>query len=342
MSDWRTDPTYAMCRALVNGAELSSFADGPFDVRAVAAAVRPEAKDRFLLDEVPWEDFPQGDHVREAVRQLRTGGSPVPAGAGVVSGMCANDQRAAAALAVAFLIRIAADPHNSHRCAALAEVPAPARARYFGVASRAELLLHRTGSRHDDYDDYGSEVTGYPAGWSVAAARAAITVNASLLLPLLHDPVPVARIRAAYALATVADLDGTVRTALRARFAAEPAPDVCAALLLATAEITRAHPHPPTTALLREYWQDHTRAPEVRLAAAIGWLCLTDEAAPDDLRAALDGLATEERARTMDDLPWMAAAGGSGETGLQRCLRTMLRPEQPDPMECDDPWAPRP
>ncbi|MER6364483.1 hypothetical protein [Kitasatospora sp. NPDC001527] len=70
MSDWRTDPTYAMCRALVNGAELSSFADGPFDVRAVAAAVRPEAKDRFLLDEVPWENFPQGDHVREAVRLL--------------------------------------------------------------------------------------------------------------------------------------------------------------------------------------------------------------------------------------------------------------------------------
>jgi hypothetical protein len=285
MSDWRTDPTYAMCRAVVNGAELSSFADGPFDVRAVAAAVRPEAKDRFLLDEVPWENFPQGDHVREAVRLLRADGSPVPAGVGVVSGMCANDLRAAAALAVAFLIRIAADPHHSHRDAALAEVPAPARARYFGVASRAELLLHRTGSRHDDY---GSEVTGYPAGWSVAAAQAAITADAALLLPLLHDPVPATRIRAAYALATVADLDGTVRTALRARFAAEPAPDVCGALLLATAEITRA-PHPPTTALLREYWQDHTRAPEVRLAAAIGWLCLTDEAAPDDLRAALDG-----------------------------------------------------
>ncbi|MEU5247809.1 hypothetical protein AB0G81_27590 [Streptomyces asoensis] len=339
MSDWRTDPTYAMCRALVNGAELSSFADGPFDVRAVAAAVRPEAKDRFLLDEVPWENFPQGDQVREAVRLLRAGGPPGPACVGVVSGMCANDMRAAAALAVAFLIRIAADPHHPHRTAALAEVPAPARARYFGVASRAELLLHRTGPRQEDYDDYGSEVTGYPAGWSVAAARAAITADAALLLPLLHDPAPMTRIRAAYALATVTDLNGTVRTALRARFAAEPAPDVCAALLLATAEITRARPHSPTTVLLREYWQDHTRAPEVRLAAAIGWLCLTDEAAPEDLRVALDGLATDERACTMDALPWMAAVGGSSETGLQRCLRRMLHPEQPDPMEYDDPWA---
>ncbi|WP_232795164.1 hypothetical protein [Kitasatospora sp. NRRL B-11411] len=303
MSDWRTNPTYAMCQALVNGAELSSFADGPFDVRAVATAVPPEAKDRFLLDEVPWENFPQGDHVREAVRLLRAGGSPVPASAGVVSGMCANDIRAAAALAVAFLIRIATDPHHPHRTAALAEVPAPARARYFGVASRAELLLHRAGPRQDDYDDYGSEVTGYPAGWSVAAARATITADAALLLPLLHDPVPATRIRAAYALATVTDLDGTVRTALRARFAAEPAPDVCAALLLATDEITRAHPHSSTTVMLREYWQNRTRAPEVRLAAAIGWLCRTDETAPDDLRAAVDRLATDERARTMDDLP---------------------------------------
>ncbi|MER6678666.1 hypothetical protein, partial [Streptomyces sp. NPDC000983] len=243
--------------------------------------------------------------------------------------------------AVAFLIRIAADPHHPHRTAALAEVPAPARARYLGVASRAELLLHRTGIRQVDCDDYGFEVTGYPAGWSVAAARAAITADAALLLPLLHDPAPATRIRAAYALATVTDVDGTVRTALSARFATEPAPDVCAALLLATAEITRARPHPPTTALLRECWQDRTRAAEVRLAAAIGWLCLTDESVPDDLRAAVGGLATDERARTMDDLPWMAAAGGSGETGLQRCLRTMLHPEQPDPMQYDDPWAPR-
>jgi hypothetical protein len=36
--------------------------------------------------------------------------------------------------------------------------------------------------------------------------------------------------------------------------------------------------------------------PEVRLATAIGWLCLTDEPAPADLRAAVDDLATDERA----------------------------------------------
>ncbi|MFE3599669.1 hypothetical protein [Streptomyces sp. NPDC059142] len=61
MGDWQTDPTFAMCRALVDGAELASFAGGPFDVRAVMAAMRPETKSGFLLGQVPWERFPQGE-----------------------------------------------------------------------------------------------------------------------------------------------------------------------------------------------------------------------------------------------------------------------------------------
>ncbi|MEY2272980.1 HEAT repeat domain-containing protein [Streptomyces sp. BF23-19] len=341
VGDWRTDPTFAMCKALVDGAQLSSFAGGPYDVRAVVAGIRPEAKDRFLLDEVPWEHFPHGDRVREAVHLRHTGGSSVQTGMGVVGGMCADDMRAAAVPAVPFLIRIAADPRHPHRVDALAEVSTPARARYFGVASRDELLLHRGDIQDDDlYDDYGVEVTGYPAGWSVAAARAAITADTALLQPLLDDPAPSIRIHAAYALATATDPDRTVRAAFRTRLTAEPDPIIRAALILATAEATRTHPHPPTTTWMREQWEDRTQKPEVRLAAAIGWLCLTDEPAPGDLRAAVDNLATDERARAMDDLPWMAAAGGSGETGLRRCVRKMLHPEQPDPADCDDPWCP--
>jgi hypothetical protein len=42
----------------------------------------------------------------------------------------------------------------------------------------------------------------------------------------------------------------------------------------------------------------------------------------------------------MDALPWMAAAGGSGETGLRRSVRKMLYPEQSDSVGYDDPWAP--
>ncbi|MFE2528919.1 hypothetical protein ACFXEL_32370 [Streptomyces sp. NPDC059382] len=340
MGEWRTDPTFAMCRALVDGAEPSSFAGGPFDVRAVMTAIRAEVKDGFLLDEVPWQRFPQGNRVREAVHLLHTEGSSLRAGTGVVDGMCANDMRAAAVLAVPFLIRIAADTGHPCRADALAEVSCPARARYFGVASREELLLHRADTQDGDpHDDYGVEVTGYPAGWSVAAARAAITADTALLQPLLGDPDPSIRIDAAYALATATDPDRAVRSAFRTRLASEQDPIVSAALVLATAEATRAHPHAPTTAWMRERWRDRAQVPEVRLAAAIGWLCLTDEPAPDDLRDAVDHLATDERAHAMDDLPWMAVIGGSGEAGLRHCVRKMLHPGRPDPD--DDPWAPR-
>ncbi|MGY3676865.1 hypothetical protein ACVWXU_000488 [Streptomyces sp. TE33382] len=340
VGEWRTDPTFAMCRALVDGAELSSFAGGRFDVRAAVAAIRPEAKDGFLLDQVPWEHFPEGHRVREALHLLHTNDSPVRTGRGVVDGMCANDIRAAAVLAVPFLIRIAADTRHPYRAGALAEASAPARARYFGVASRDEMLLHRADTQDGDpYDAYGVEVTGYPAGWSVAAARTAITADIALLQPLLGDPDPSIRIHAAYTLATAADPDRAVRSFFRARLAAEQDPIVCAALVLATAEATRTYPHSPTIAWMRQRWRNRSQPPEVRLAAAVGWLCLTAEPVPDDLRATVDDLAADERAHAMDALPWMAVAGGSGETGLHRCARKMLHP---DPEHYDDPWAPRP
>ncbi|MER5485928.1 hypothetical protein ABT024_22310 [Streptomyces sp. NPDC002812] len=336
MGDWRTDPTFAMCRALVDGADLASFVGGPFDIRAVVATIRPGTFDGAALDDLPWGNFPHGENAREAVRLLRTGDEPARNSLGVLIGLCADDSRAAAALAVPFLIRIATDPHHRHRAEALRGLAAPARARYFGVASRDELLLHRSGTQQDGYDDYGVEVTGYPAGWSVAAARAAITTGAPILLPLLDSSDPAMRIDASYALATAADPAHTVRSAFATRFAKEQVPMTRAALVLATAETTRAQPHRPDTAWIRELWQDRAQAPEVRLAAAIGWLCLTDEPAPDTLRSTFEALATEERARAMDALPWMAAAG-RGEPGLLDCVRRMLHPEES--ALSDDPWA---
>lgn len=79
---------------------------------------------------------------------------------------------------------------------------------------------------------------------------------------------------------------------------------VRAALLLATAELTRAHPHPPTVTWLRERWHDRTEAPETRLAAAIAWLCLTDQSAPEELRRTVDALADDERAHAMEEALW--------------------------------------
>ncbi|MET9089327.1 hypothetical protein ABZX77_46985 [Streptomyces sp. NPDC004237] len=145
MGAWRTDPTFAMCQALTDGADPSSFVGGLFDVRAVVAEMRP----------------------------VRTG-------KGVVSGMCANDMRAAAALAVPFLTRIAADCRHPYRADALAEVPSPARARYFGVASRGELLLHRADPTYDElYDDYGvgSGRSADRAEWPTFAAHDQLSLN---------------------------------------------------------------------------------------------------------------------------------------------------------------------
>ncbi|MET8220959.1 hypothetical protein ACFYRD_40480 [Streptomyces hirsutus] len=334
MKDWRTDPTFAMCREVADGADLALFSGGPFDVRAVVASILPELRQGLDLDSVPWGNFPHGHDARKAVHLLRADGEPGVDTTGVLSGLCANDSRAAAALAVPFLIPLAIDVHHSHRAAVLAVLSGPARARHHGVASREELLLHRNDPRRhapDTHDGYGYEVTGYPAGWSVAAARAAITTDASALLPLLGDSDPTVRVAAAYVLATAADPGHIIRTALANGFAAEGDAMVRAALLLATAEITRAHPHPPTVTWLRERWHDGTEAPEARLAATVGWLCLTEQSAPVELRRTVDALADDERAHAMEALPWMNAASGTNEPGLLRCRRCMLHPEEPDP-----------
>lgn len=237
---------------------------------------------------------------------------------------------------------LTADLHHPHHTDALGGLAAPARARHIGVASRDVLLPHRSSSQRrvlDDYDGYGAEVTGYLTGWSVAAARAAITAAATMLLPLLDDSDVTTRIDASYALATAADPDRRVRSAFATRFDKEQDPVALAGLVLATTESTRAHPHRQDTAWIRALWQDRAQAPEVRLAAATGWLCLTNEPVPHALHATVDALATEERARAMDALPWMTAVG-CGESGLLRCVRRMLHREEAEP--CDAPWAPLP
>ncbi|MET7286964.1 hypothetical protein [Streptomyces sp. NPDC005573] len=328
------DPTFAMCREVADGADLAVFSGGPFDVRAVVAGILSEPRQGLDLDAVPWGNYPHGYEVRQAVRLLRADGGPGVDATGVLSGLCANDSRAAAALAVPFLIPLAVDDRHPHRAAVLAVLSGPARARHHGVASREELLLHRNDPRRDapdTHDGYGYEVTGYPAGWSVAAARAAITTHTSALLPLLTHFDPTVRVDAAYVLATAADPDHIIRTALADGFTAEDDAMVRAALLLAGAEITRAHPHPPTVTRLRERWHDRTEAPEARLAAAIGWLCLTDRSAPEELRRTVDALADDQRAHAMEALPWMSAASGTDEPGLLRCRRCMLHPDEPDP-----------
>ncbi|MDX3536494.1 hypothetical protein PV721_19345 [Streptomyces sp. MB09-01] len=333
MQGWKSDPAYrAVEQAFVDGDPLDQVGGG-LDVRAVVAALRPEAGGGFMVEQVPWERFPEGGRVRRAVEQLRSDDAgAVSAALDLLGGLCANDMRAAAVPAVPFLVRIGADPHAHHRIGALAVAAALARWWHHGVCTRADMLRFRYSG-----DEWGFEVTGYPGNWSVQAARDAIATDADLLLPLLDDPDPGVRIATAYVLAAASDRAREVRTAFRSRLLAEPDPAVRAGLVLAAAQLALAHQDAEAPAWTRAYWSDSARPPEVRVSAALGWMCLTDVPVPDDLRTVLDDLATDETARLMAPLPWMRAAEDTVGNGLQRCLRKMLDPDAPDTE--NDPWS---
>ena len=93
MGDRRTDPTFAMCRALVDGEDPASFAGSPFDIRTVVAAIRSVTLDEAVLDDLPWGNFPHGENTREAVRLLLTGDGSARNSMGALIGMCASRKR---------------------------------------------------------------------------------------------------------------------------------------------------------------------------------------------------------------------------------------------------------
>ncbi|MEV7783482.1 hypothetical protein [Kitasatospora sp. NPDC088351] len=334
MNSWELDPAYrAVVRAFVDGDPLDQVG-GPLDVRSVVAGIRTETKDGFLLEEVPWDRFPEGARVWGAMERLRSGDAADVGGAlGMLIGLCANDMRAAAAPTVPFLIRIGTGPEAGYRAEALSVVGEVARMRHQGVCTRDDML------RFYGDDEWCFEVTGYLQNWSVQAARDAISADTGLLLPLLDDPDPALRISAAYALAAASDRARDTLTAFRSRLPAERNPAVLASLVLAIAQLARAHQDLGTVVWMRACWSDPVRPPVVRVSAALGWMCLTDVPVPDELRAMLDDLVTDETARSMAPLPWMRAIETARTSGLHRCLRSMLDPDMADIGDCDGPWS---
>ncbi|WP_083734653.1 hypothetical protein [Actinomadura sp. CNU-125] len=108
-------------------------------------------------------------------------------------------------------------------------------------------------------------------------------------------------------------------------------PTVRAGLVLATAQLAREHGDADGEAWTRTLWSDSKAPPEVRVSAALGWLCLTDAAMPDDLPAIVDECATDTTARLMAPLPWMRAVDDGRNAGLQRCIQTLIHPDAPVP-----------
>ncbi|MFD8784991.1 HEAT repeat domain-containing protein [Kitasatospora sp. NPDC059599] len=121
------------------------------------------------------------------------------------------------------------------------------------------------------------------------AAREAITADTALLLPALDDPDPAVRLAAAYVLAA-AGRAHDILAAVHTRLLLEHDPAVRAGLVLAIAQLSRAHQDTATTAWMRACWSDPARPPEIRVSAALGWLCLTDDPVPDTLRTMRTGL----------------------------------------------------
>ncbi|GHB02923.1 hypothetical protein GCM10010330_66380 [Streptomyces tendae] len=333
MNSWESDRTYqAVVQAFVDG-DPRDCVGGPLDVRAVVADISTQAKDGFLLEKVPWDRFPEGASVRQEMERLRSGDA-VRGGLSGLMGLCANDMRAAVALAVPFLIRVGTDPEASQRAQALAVTAEAARMQHQGVCTRADMLRFR------GEDEWFFEVTGYLQNWSVQAARDAIAADTDLLLPLVDDPDPTVRIAAAYALAAASARAQTIVSVFQTRLLCEDDPAVRAGLVLAIAQLARAHQDSNTVVWMRACWSDHVQPREVRVSAALGWMCLTDLPVPDELAALLDHLATHETAQLMAPLPWMRAAEHAAGNGLQRCLRTMLHPDTPDAEDRrDDPWS---
>ncbi|MFD4904208.1 hypothetical protein [Kitasatospora purpeofusca] len=327
------DPAYrGTVRAFVEGDPLDQ-AGGPLDVRAVVAGIPPEAKDGFLFEEVPWDRFPEGVRVREVMGWLRSGEASAGSVLGTLIALCADDMRAAVAPAVPFLIRLGTGPESGHRAEVLTVVGEAARMRHQGVCSRADMLRFRGD------DEWFFEVTGYPQNWSVRAARDAISADTDRLLSLLDDPDPAVRVAGAYVLAAASDRGQDILGALRSRLPAEQNPAVRAGLVLAIAQLARAHQDLGRAAWMRSCWSDPARPPEERVSAALGWMCLTDLAVPDELRDMVDALATDGTARLMAPLPWMRAIETAGESGLHRSLRGMLDPATADAEGFDDPWC---
>lgn len=310
------------------------------DVRAVIAGMSQDVKDGFCFEEVPWSRFGHaygsGEDVPALLARLRSADAEV-AGRALellwASVVHQGTVGSVAPLAVPFLLRIAADTSAHHRAGALSLAAAAARREHWGYGTRAAFLEVTP-------EGWFYDCGGYAMNWSIQASRNAITTDAGLLLPLLDDPDPDVRISACYALATACGDTTCITQTLRTRLGREQSPAVRASLVLAVAELAREHDgdtHIRAAAWTRALWSDSSQPADVRVPAALAWLCLADAPVPDTLRAALDTLATDDLAHALTGVPWIAHV--DEDHGLARTLDQMLNDAQPGAIDVWDPWS---
>ncbi|MEV5986403.1 hypothetical protein AB0L85_15495 [Streptomyces sp. NPDC052051] len=154
----------------------------------MVASVSWETKDAFAYDGVPWDRFPRSPEIRDDMEFLCSDDADVVFQAlRGVNGELANSAWPVAALAVPFLLRVAADPRGHRRAYALELAagivqwtPGPGR------CARDELLYIADGGMRFE-----------PSGWlgtcGFQAARDVVAADIDLVMVLLDDHDPEAR-----------------------------------------------------------------------------------------------------------------------------------------------------
>ncbi|MEN3615172.1 HEAT repeat domain-containing protein [Plantactinospora sp. ZYX-F-223] len=286
---------------------------GEQDVRRVMAELRTTGE--LTLDRVPWARFSHAygpaDDVPAMLQVLYT---PDPAAArhGLVDlwnkVRHQGNSDTALALAVPFLLRIAANPGTHGRGRVLKLAAEAGHRNHFGTDLRTDLFQVA-----DDPDDLMIDGYGRPVVWTQQAAREAVTADAALLIRLLDDPDPLVRANTAYALAGALWPPPEVPAALRARLAAETSQTVRISLVLALAQLAVEHGDPDVVTWTSELWTDAANTPDVRFAAALSWLCATAQPVPDRMLDLFAEVVGPDLAGWMQDVPWpdrIAEPGG--------------------------------
>ncbi|MEW1914646.1 hypothetical protein AB0442_40795 [Kitasatospora sp. NPDC085895] len=226
-----------------------------------------------------------------------------------------------AALAVPFLLRIAATGHPGLRADTLILVATSARCQHLGDGTREGLLRVA-----EDPLMVGS--LDCPVDWTIQAARDAVASDLHLPLLLLTDPDPRVRSAAAFVLALATGEVTRVASALHERLAAEDDPAVQVTLILAIAQLAREHRDAHASGWTRNLWSDPGRPAHVRIGAGLAWLCLVDDPAPSDLHSFLTDPDAQRHSSLFEQVPWIRPVSPGGD-GLSWCIRDMLTPDSP-------------
>ncbi|GAA3782351.1 hypothetical protein GCM10022225_83380 [Plantactinospora mayteni] len=263
---------------------LLTAQDAMTTVRLDLARLWPQRELRLRMDEVDWESLLTARGSAEALPDLilQAASADTSEARSAVEELrqTLHDRgrvAQAAAVAVPFLVELAADPANR-------------------VRNRVVPLLSSIAWAPDNITDAGDE----ELRWA-REGRAAVEAAVPTLLQLLDHPHSEIRVGAAWILADFPERVPELDPALRARYAAEPDSGTAAALVLTIGELWRSSDDAPTRWLRGVLVEAPSR--EVRAAAATALLWCGVEDLPDGLIRALQEELNAPKS-ALDDTLW--------------------------------------